>query len=68
MVPLGYETKDRRIVVVEEEAERVRTIFRRYLDLGSLNRLMPHRRPVRFVGRDWFADPGVVGAKWRVHE
>jgi len=40
MVPLGYETKDRRIVVVEEEAERVRTIFRRYLELGSLNRLI----------------------------
>jgi DNA invertase Pin-like site-specific DNA recombinase len=40
MVPLGYETKDRRIVVVEEEADRVRTIFRSYLDLGSLNRLI----------------------------
>jgi site-specific DNA recombinase len=40
MVPVGYETKDRKIVVVEEEAERVRTIFRSYLKLGSLNRLM----------------------------
>src|SRR5467141_4151213 len=39
-VPLGYETRDRKITVVEEEAERVRTIFRRYLELGSLNRLM----------------------------
>jgi site-specific DNA recombinase len=44
MVPLGYETKDRKIVVVEEEAERVRTIFRRYLELGSLNRLMADLR------------------------
>src|SRR5258708_28549028 len=33
IAPLGYETKDRKIVVVEEEAERVRTIFRRYLEL-----------------------------------
>ena len=40
MAPLGYETKDRKIVVVEEEAERVRTIFRNYLTLGSLNGLM----------------------------
>jgi site-specific DNA recombinase len=40
IVPLGYATKDRKIVVVEEEAERVRTIFRRYLELGSLNLLM----------------------------
>ena len=31
---LGYEVKDRKLVVVEEEAERVRLIFRRYLDLG----------------------------------
>jgi site-specific DNA recombinase len=40
IAPLGYETKDRKIVVVDEEAERVRTIFRRYLELGSLDRLM----------------------------
>jgi site-specific DNA recombinase len=44
IVPLGYVTKDRKIVVVEEEAERVRTIFRRYLELGSLNRLMADLR------------------------
>ena len=30
--------------MVEEEAERVRTIFRRYLALGSLNRLMADLR------------------------
>ena len=41
--PGGYETKDRRIVVVEEEAERVRTIFRSYLRLGSLNRVLADR-------------------------
>jgi hypothetical protein len=40
IAPLGYATKDRKIVVVEEEAERVRIIFRRYLELGSLNLLM----------------------------
>ena len=33
MAPLGYETKDRRIIAVEEEAERVRTIFRSYTPL-----------------------------------
>jgi site-specific DNA recombinase len=44
MAPLGYETKDRKIVLVEEEAERVRTIFRSYLRLGSLNRLMADLR------------------------
>jgi len=44
MAPLGYETKARKIGVVEEEAERVRTIFRSYLKLGSLNRSMADLR------------------------
>ena len=44
IVPLGYATRDRKIVVVAEEAERVRTIFRRYLELGSLNLLMADLR------------------------
>src|SRR5947209_4698011 len=44
IAPLGYASKDRKIVVVEEEAERVRNIFRRYLELGSLNRLMTDLR------------------------
>src|SRR6202522_4853617 len=39
-VALGYAVKDRKLIVVEEEAERARTIFRRYLALGSLGLLM----------------------------
>ncbi len=44
MAPLGYDTKDRKITVNEAETERVRTIFRRYLKLGSLNLLMADLR------------------------
>jgi DNA invertase Pin-like site-specific DNA recombinase len=44
MVPLGYDSRERRITVSEEEAERVRTIFRRYLELGSLHQLMADLR------------------------
>ena len=44
MVPLGYEVKSRKVLVIKEEAERVRTIFRRYLELGSLNQLMADLR------------------------
>ena len=44
MAPLGYDTKDRRITVNEAEADRVRTIFRRYVELGSLNLLMADLR------------------------
>jgi DNA invertase Pin-like site-specific DNA recombinase len=39
-LPLGYEIKDGKIAVVEEEAELVRSIFRRYLKLGSVNELL----------------------------
>ena len=36
---LGYDVKDRKLVVNEAEAETVRAIFRRYLDLGSVREL-----------------------------
>jgi DNA invertase Pin-like site-specific DNA recombinase len=39
-LPLGYEMKDGKIAIVEEEAELVRWIFRRYLELGSVNELV----------------------------
>jgi site-specific DNA recombinase len=39
-LPLGYEMKDGKIAVVEEEAELVRSIFQRYLELGSVNELL----------------------------
>jgi site-specific DNA recombinase len=44
MAPLGYNTKDRKITVNEVEADRVRTIFRSYLRLGSLGLLMADLR------------------------
>src|SRR5258705_784183 len=44
MVPLGYEVKDHQVIVVKDEAERVRTIFRRYLELDGLNPLMENLR------------------------
>ena len=44
MAPLGYDTKDRTITVNEADAHRVRTIFRRYVELGSLNPLMSDLR------------------------
>src|SRR4030088_1482569 len=39
-LPLGYEMKDGKIAIVEEEAARVRLIFRRYLELGGVNALV----------------------------
>ena len=44
MVPLGYESRDKKLVINEEEAERVRLIFRRYLELASLGKLIEELR------------------------
>ena len=49
MAPLGYDTKGRKITANEAEAERVRTVFRSYLKLGSLNLLMADLRRRRIV-------------------
>jgi site-specific DNA recombinase len=39
-LPCGYEMKDGKIAIVEEEAELVRSIYRRYLELGGVNELV----------------------------
>jgi Recombinase len=51
MAPLGYDTKDRKITVNEAEAERVRTIFRSYLKLGTHNLLMADLRKRGIVSK-----------------
>jgi DNA invertase Pin-like site-specific DNA recombinase len=39
-LPLGYELKDGKLAIVEDEAERVRIIFRRYLEVSGINELV----------------------------
>ena len=48
-VPLGYRCIDKKLLVVPEQAETVRTIFRRYLELGSIGALVADldRRGIR---------------------
>jgi site-specific DNA recombinase len=53
MVPLGYDLKDRRLSINEGEAQTVRLIFARYLELRSVNAL-----------RDWLEDSGVRSKSW----
>ena len=48
MVPFGYELKEGQLLIVEKEAQQVRTIFRRYLELGSVNRLVVDLRERNF--------------------
>jgi site-specific DNA recombinase len=56
VVPLGYRVEDRALHIVEDHAEIVRSLFRRYLETGSVVRLKPQldaedfRLPVRIDG------------------
>src|SRR5207248_2060386 len=41
-IPLGYDLQDRKLIVNPEEADRVREIFRLYLELGCVAKLKMH--------------------------
>jgi DNA invertase Pin-like site-specific DNA recombinase len=43
-VPLGYVSKDKKLVILPEEAEAVRYIFQRYLAVGAVGPLMADLR------------------------
>ncbi len=51
VVPLGYDVRDRKLVINEVEAEAVRTIFRRYAELGSVRLLGPELDRLGIVGK-----------------
>ena len=38
-IPLGYDVKNRKLVINEQEADRVRLVFRQYLAVGCLAKL-----------------------------
>jgi site-specific DNA recombinase len=61
-VPLGYAAVDKKIVVVPAEAAAVRTIFTRYLELGSVRALAQDldRRGIRSKPRR-LSDGGTIG-------
>jgi site-specific DNA recombinase len=50
-VPLGYEVRDRKLVIRDDEAATVRLIFERYLALGSLPALQRELRDRNVVTR-----------------
>ena len=50
-VPLGYEVKDRKLVVHRAEAERVRSIYRAYLDLGAVRLVQQHLAEKGITGK-----------------
>jgi site-specific DNA recombinase len=66
VVPLGYRVEDRALHIVEDHAEIVRSLFRRYLEAGSVVRLKQQldteevRLPVRIDGGGRSTGGGLV--------
>jgi DNA invertase Pin-like site-specific DNA recombinase len=56
--PLGYDAKDQKLIVNGVEAEQVRTIFRRYLELGSVVRLTNELAAQGARSKSWTAKDG----------
>jgi len=62
--PLGYRVEDRKLVTIDSEAEIVRTIFRRYAELGSV-RLVKEELDARGIkSKSWTSASGrPIGGK-----
>jgi site-specific DNA recombinase len=59
-LPLGYHMKDGKIAVIEDEAERVRLIYRRYLELGGVNALVRDLRERNFRSKSRLLATGAI--------
>ena len=58
--PLGYDPRDRTLVVNEPEAELIRHIFRRYLELRSVHVLTRELADQAAVSKRWTSSAGNV--------
>ena len=56
--PLGYDARDRKLVVNPTEAELVRLIFRRFLDLGSALLLIRELNAQGYRTKSWTTQAG----------
>jgi site-specific DNA recombinase len=57
-LPLGYDIRDRKLVVNPAEAELVRLIFRRFLDLGSALLLIRELNAQAYRTKSWTPQTG----------
>ncbi|MBX3595648.1 recombinase family protein [Sphingomonas sp.] len=58
--PLGYDVVDRRLAINDVEAEQVRTIFRRFVALGSILKVVQEIRVKGWCNKTWTTKAGRV--------
>jgi site-specific DNA recombinase len=62
--PLGYRVRDRKLVIIDSEADIVRAIFRRYAELGSVRLLKEEFEARRVKSKSWTSASGrLIGGK-----
>jgi DNA invertase Pin-like site-specific DNA recombinase len=57
-LPLGYDLRDRQLVINEREAETVRSIFQRYLELGTVSAVQAELQRQSIVSKAWVSGSG----------
>jgi site-specific DNA recombinase len=65
-VPLGYINRDKKLIIVPDEAETVRWIFRTYMEAGSIGRLLQKmdEKNIRSKRRELGDGRGVGGCRF----
>jgi len=62
--PLGYRVEDRKLIIIDSEAEIVRSIFRRYAELGSVRLLKEELEAQGRKSKSWANAAGrLIGGK-----
>jgi site-specific DNA recombinase len=60
VVPLGYDARDKKLVINEAEAERVRTLFKLYLELGTVRQLRDEADRLGIVTKQYVQANGIA--------
>src|SRR5262249_58937103 len=64
VLPLGYRVEDRKLVIIDSEAELVRSIFRRYAELGSVRLMHDDLKTSEIKSKSWTSAAGrLIGGK-----
>ena len=56
--PLGYDIKDKKLVVNEAEAQQVKRLFEKYLELQSVKRLVQYAEAQGIYSKKWISKKG----------
>lgn len=65
-LPLGYDAAGRTLTINEAEAQTVRWIFRRYLEVGSAHKIVQELEAAGVVSKSWSTKAGVLRGGRRI--